>query len=207
MKLKTNILSILCLTLFLTVITSCGSDSGYVSDGQHYNRIVSLLHTADGKDIFPEINGSDLRFVGFQSTDIARGFVSGLLAQQWDGKKSVNCDLHDYGTLKVSSLTAASDGVYGVIHFNLKGMSPFRLVMVTEPYMHNLFPDNNDGEDSLNYKKTYICPKCGIIYVEHKEKCVACGSELLEIPQLTIVPIPNLPLDDIDIDFDMQLHQ
>lgn len=45
-----------------------------------------MLHAEDGKDIFPEISGTDLRFVGFQSSDIARGFVSGLLAQQWTAK-------------------------------------------------------------------------------------------------------------------------
>ena len=164
-----------------------------------------MLHAEDGKDIFPEISGTDLRFVGFQSSDIARGFVSGLLAQQWDGKKSVTCDFHDYGTLKASSINTSPDGIYGVIAFNLKGMKPFRLVMATDTYLRNLFPDNNDGENPLDNKKTYMCPKCGTVYIGLKDKCAVCGSKLLEIPQFTLVPIPNFPVDNIDIDFGMQI--
>ena len=87
MKLNSSIFIIFCLSLLPFALNSCDSDSEKISDEQNYNRIIDMLHAEDGKDIFPEISGTDLRFVGFQSSDIARGFVFGLLAQQWDGKK------------------------------------------------------------------------------------------------------------------------
>lgn len=87
MKLNSSIFIIFCLSLLPFALNSCDSDSEKISDEQNYNRIIDMLHAEDGKDIFPEISGTDLRFVGFQSSDIARGFVSGLLAQQWDSKK------------------------------------------------------------------------------------------------------------------------
>lgn len=81
MKLKINAFIFLCLSFLFIAVSSCDSDKDEpVSDEQNYKRIVRLLHTADGKELFPEISGSDLRFVGFQSSDIAKGFVSGLMA-------------------------------------------------------------------------------------------------------------------------------
>lgn len=206
MKLKINAFIFLCLSFLFIAVSSCDSDKDEpVSDEQNYNRIVRLLHTADGKELFPEISGSDLRFVGFQSSDIAKGFVSGLMAQEWDGAKSASFDFHEYGTMKVSAVLASSDGIYGNIYFKLKDMKPFRLVMTSNAYLRNLFPDGNDGEDSFSYPKAYICPKCGAVYVEYREQCEACGSKLYEIPVLTIVPLPNLPIDNIDIDFGMEI--
>lgn len=206
MKLKINAFILFCLSFLFITVSSCDSDKEEQDSDEHnYNRIVRLLHTDDGTDLFPEIGGTDLRFVGFQSPDIAKGFVSGLVAQEWDGTKSISCDFHEYGAMKVSAISASSDGVYGNIYFNLKGMTPFRLVMASNAYLHNLFPDGNDGEEPFSCPKTYICPQCGIVYVEHSEQCAVCGGKLVELPTLTIVPIPSLDIDDIDIDFGMQI--
>lgn len=206
MKLKINAFILLCLSVIAIAVSSCDSDKEESAcDEQNYNRVVRLLHTEDGRELFPEISGSDLRFVGFQSPDIAKGFVSGLVAREWDGTKSISCDFHEYGTMKVSAVSASSDVIYGNIYFNLKDMKPFRLVMTSNAYLRNLIPDGNDGEDSFSYPKAYACPKCGAVYVEYREQCETCGSKLYEIPVLTIVPLPNLPIDDVDIDFGMEV--
>lgn len=121
MKLKINAFILLCLSVIAIAVSSCDSDKEESAcDEQNYNRVVRLLHTEDGRELFPEISGSDLRFVGFQSPDIAKGFVSGLVAREWDGTKSISCDFHEYGTMKVSAMSASSDGIYGNIYFNLK---------------------------------------------------------------------------------------
>lgn len=186
------------------VVTSCDSDEvTKEADKAKYEAVVKQLITFDGRQRFPECEGSNIRYLACESEEVAKGIASALTLGNINKGEKSTLDLHKYGKIEVIKCDNPQNEFF-LVSVDLKGIDSFQLHLVSIPYLINLFPSENGEEtDTLTYGYAYKCPECGFCYMYLPTECPNCGTSVKQEPLIAIIAIPSLLIDDVGIKFEL----
>lgn len=201
-----HLLNVCLAALVAIAFVSCDSeemDNEYTR--ANYKKVLQQIVTPEGESRFPASYKSEVVLLGCESTEVAEGLVSALTLQKYEGDSSIILDLGEFG--KVTAIRyEESSGKYFYIEIGIKGSDRLRLLLASMDYFNLTSQKKNDGEFGITFGDVYKCPKCGACYTYIPEECLVCKYHDLDVPQLSIIPIPFLGIDQVDVNFDMEIR-
>lgn len=158
MKLKITILIGLLMSL---AFVGCSSDNEPEQDQllgeEMYNLLLGTITTPEGEITFSPISEDfSQRGMLVYGEEQSKQFCEVLLMSSWDGNNIIRTLADGYGSLSISN--SDEPGVFHVINFNLKDLTPFTLKLATAEYFNN---DNlavhPGGFKGTRYWKCKLC--------------------------------------------------
>ena len=190
--------------LVASTFVSCDSeDLDNDTSRANYELVLQQIVTPEGKSRFPTANSNEVVLVGCEKGDIAEGLVSALILRKYQGEASVELDLKEYGMVSVTRIDPTS-GKYFRVELDIKNQDKLRLLFVSMDYFNIISDKENDGEIGITFGQGYRCTECGACYTYVPDSCLNCGMEV-NVPLLSIIPIPSLSVDEVDVNFNMEV--
>lgn len=191
--------------LAATAVVSCDSeDLDNDTAKASYELVIQQIVTPEGKSRFPLTNSNEVVLVGCDTEDIAEGLVSALILRKYKGEASVGLDLKGYGSVSVTRINPSS-GKYFRVEVNIKNQDKLRLLFASMDYFNIISDKENEGEIGITFGQGYKCTECGACYTYVPDICLNCGMEV-NVPLLSIIPIPSLSVDEVDVNFNMEIN-
>lgn len=195
-----------CLAALVITFVSCdseGMDNEYTR--ANYEKVLQQIVTPEGESRFPASHKSEVILMGCESTVVAEGLVSALTLQKYEGNSSIILDLGEFGKV-TATRSEESSGKFFYVEVDIKGSDRLRLLLASMDYFNLTSQKKNDGEFGITFGYVYKCPQCGACYTYIPEECLNCKYKDIDVPLLSIIPIPFLGIDEVDVNFDMEIR-
>lgn len=157
-------------------ITACSNDDEPKTDEsfkEHADFIKSIVLDENGEIEFIPSETEGVYLCPMNNSTNSRNLCESMLNTEWKGN-SFQLDLGDYGT--VSGSTSDEEGVFDIVHFNIKDLPKFTLKVASVDYCEN-------ASNAYPPKKMQVwhCLSCNRIYAKQLSKCPFCGSPRHEL--------------------------
>lgn len=182
-----------------SLLICCESSDVEIQDSRvKYEKVLSQIVDKEGWYRFPKNESNDVTVLGCQTENQAEGFVKGLTLGEYKGGEFTTLNMGQYGAVVVKKLAVKDQ--YFQVEVKLKACDTVRLFLVSESYFGNLITDNGD-EDTSEEIQVFVCSNCHTSFAYRPEICPIC----LDVPILTLLTIPTLSIDQVTVDFDIEV--
>lgn len=145
---------------------ACSSDSepdSSVSGKKEYELILATICDEDGEIAFGHLDNDPSQKIAYADDEKwATIFCATLLDNpEWNRKKATRSISDGFGSLTVTP--SEEEGVFYTVIFNLKGIDPFTLTIVTKEYYENeniAFPKPPELYHGVGAGSYVYCKKC-----------------------------------------------